>query len=377
MAKIVKKSQKIFCASLVAQNNIAKFGSLKIGVPEYSLDPADIQTTEYLNGWAAAVVNNAAPALQDMNALFYLLSYQLAYLMQSGIPEWDSETTYYKGSLANISGVIYRSIADTNLNNAPASSPTYWARFDLAYVGVNPEVGGSSPFQLTIAQKRHQILNPAGAITVKLPTTDVAAGEVWKITNQSTNVITIQSSDGSAIVSLGKGSLEFTALQTTPTGSSHWQNSALLGMVGRTDGVAPSTGMVGEVINGSVISNTVLTTSLQTLSTLNLTPGTWIMLYSATLNYSTGATTGNNGYSRSVVTLIDGTTQVGNTSRITQPPSAISSTVMYVEGCVSAFAIVNISANTTYLFRCNKADTIGTGTGSIGSNSNFFAIRIA
>lgn len=115
MAKITREPQLIFGGSLVANNNIAKFGSLKIGTPAYSLDPSDIQTTEYLNGWAAAVVNNNAPALQDMNGLFYLTTYQLAYLMQAGIAEWNAATTYYIGSLVNDTyGNVFKSLIDTN-----------------------------------------------------------------------------------------------------------------------------------------------------------------------------------------------------------------------------------------------------------------------
>ena len=36
------------------------------------------------------------------------------------------------------------------------------------FVGANPEVGGSTPFVLTLAHARTQVVNPAGAITVRL-----------------------------------------------------------------------------------------------------------------------------------------------------------------------------------------------------------------
>ena len=84
MSKLTRKFQKIFGGLLVANNNIAKFGSAKIGSPAYSLDPDEIQTTEYDNAWAAALINNKSPALQDMNALFYLMTRQMAYLYQAG-----------------------------------------------------------------------------------------------------------------------------------------------------------------------------------------------------------------------------------------------------------------------------------------------------
>jgi len=128
MAKIVRKSQKIFGGDLTASGNVAVFGSLKAGSPSYSIDPATIQSAHYNLGWADAVVANNAPAIQDMNALFYVDTYQLAYLMQTGIAEWDAGTTYYIGSWCLDSvGIPYCSIVDTNLNNA-VTDTTKWRR---------------------------------------------------------------------------------------------------------------------------------------------------------------------------------------------------------------------------------------------------------
>lgn len=143
MAKLVRRLQKIFGGSLVASNNIAKFGSLRISSPAYSLDPLDIQTTEYLNGWAAALWDNKSPALQDMNALFYLITRQMAYQFQAGIPEYDATTTYYTGSIVNNGyGVIYRSLADDNTGNALSDSTKWVYTRSLARAGlISPYAG--------------------------------------------------------------------------------------------------------------------------------------------------------------------------------------------------------------------------------------------
>lgn len=143
MAKLTRKFQKIFGGLLVANNNIAKFGSAKIGVPAYSLDPDDIQSTEYSNGWAAALINNKSPALQDMNALFNLITRQLAYQFQAGIPEYDATTTYYTGSIVNNGyGVIYRSLADDNTGNALSDSTKWVYTRSLARAGlITPYAG--------------------------------------------------------------------------------------------------------------------------------------------------------------------------------------------------------------------------------------------
>lgn len=113
MSKITRKEQLIFGGNLVAAGNIAKFGSLRISAPGYSLDPDAIQTAEYLNGWAGALSSNKAPAMQDMNALEFLVTRQLAYLMQAGVPEWCVTTPYFIGStVATATGKLYTAIAD-------------------------------------------------------------------------------------------------------------------------------------------------------------------------------------------------------------------------------------------------------------------------
>ena len=127
MAKIARKHQKIFGGDLTANGNISEFGSLAEGTPEYSDDPDLIQVrTAYGNGLASAIIGNFAPALQDFNALFFLITRQMAYLFQAGVTEWCSTTSYYIGSLAHdATGVIYMSLSDTNLNQA-FSVATKW-----------------------------------------------------------------------------------------------------------------------------------------------------------------------------------------------------------------------------------------------------------
>lgn len=119
MSKITRKIAKIF-GSTANASEISEFGSLAAGSPVYSTDPTVIQSlSKWASGWFSAVIGGNSPAIEDMNALFYVLSYQLAYLMQAGVAEWDATTTYYIGSFASDGlGNIYSSIVDTNLNNA-------------------------------------------------------------------------------------------------------------------------------------------------------------------------------------------------------------------------------------------------------------------
>jgi hypothetical protein len=127
MAKITRKNQKIFCGGVPAANVVAQFGSLKAGSPAYTNDPDVIQSlSAYDSGWAGAVISNNSPALQDMNSLQFLFSRQLAYIFQSGIPEWVATATYYIGSLVtDATGAIYMSLSDDNLNQA-LTDATKW-----------------------------------------------------------------------------------------------------------------------------------------------------------------------------------------------------------------------------------------------------------
>lgn len=126
MAKITRKVAKIF-GSNAGTDEIAQFGSLAAGSPAFSTDPATIQALgNWLTGWFGGVEAGNSPAIEDMNAFCYTMAYQIAYLMQQGIAEWDSTTTYYIGSLAQDGdGNVYVSLTDNNLNNV-LLDPSNW-----------------------------------------------------------------------------------------------------------------------------------------------------------------------------------------------------------------------------------------------------------
>lgn len=141
MAKIARKTQKIFASSANA-DELVVFGTEKTGSPIESTDVEVLQSNEYLEGWSEAIKEDKAPYLSEMNAVQYGLSYQSAYILQEGIPEWDDGTTYYKGSIVKVvSGVnatLYISIADNNTGHA-VTSTSYWKEFSLGssstYIG--------------------------------------------------------------------------------------------------------------------------------------------------------------------------------------------------------------------------------------------------
>lgn len=118
MAKLTRVFQKIF-GSTASAGRIGVFGSLNAGSASTTTNPETMQSLgNWLQGWDGSILANNSPPLEDMNAAFYVAYYQLAYLMQQGIAEWNSETTYFIGSVVNDSGKIYISKTDNNINNA-------------------------------------------------------------------------------------------------------------------------------------------------------------------------------------------------------------------------------------------------------------------
>lgn len=126
MAKIARVTQQVF-AGTPGFEQVAEFGSLAAGTPVFTNNVATIQSLNaWAVGWFNAVIGNNSPAIEDMNGFCLVVTQQLAYGFQAGVPEWDAGTTYYAGSLVQSAGILYVSLTNTNLNNA-VTSTTNWA----------------------------------------------------------------------------------------------------------------------------------------------------------------------------------------------------------------------------------------------------------
>lgn len=141
MAKITRQTHKIF-GKAGSSSDFAQFGSLVFGTPFLTKDIASIQAlSAWDNGFQDEVfASNKAPLLEDWNAWAYEHSYQIASLFQDGISDWDSGTTYYKGSFCqgvdgsgNSTGQIFKSLIDNNVGNAPPASAS-----NANWLWVNP-----------------------------------------------------------------------------------------------------------------------------------------------------------------------------------------------------------------------------------------------
>lgn len=133
MAKIQRKTQKIFAGNTTS-DQITAFGTAKNTNPVYTTDLDAIQTDVYAQGWTPSLMSDLAPYLQDSNALWYLVTSQLAYLFQQGIAEWDVNTEYTQGSIVskynNDDLEIYLSLQNNNIGNQ-LTETSYWKRYSF------------------------------------------------------------------------------------------------------------------------------------------------------------------------------------------------------------------------------------------------------
>ena len=137
MSKLTRVFQKVFGA-LGGTSDFGEFGSLALGSPTTSKDVTAMQSlAPFDTGLQDATIGDFIPAYQDMNTLFYILYYQMCYLLQMGIAEYDSSTVYYINSIVQSGGVWYKSLIDNNTGNTPSTSPSDWQCVNVFGFGAN------------------------------------------------------------------------------------------------------------------------------------------------------------------------------------------------------------------------------------------------
>lgn len=169
MSKLTRVLAALF-GSTAAADEIAQFGSLAASAPLFSTNPAEIQGLDnFKEGWFGAVMGDNSPTIEDMNGLFFVLFYQIAYFFQQGIPEWSDSATYYIGSLVQDGfGNTFISIQNENTNQSIYSA-SWWTM-----------INGS----VTIATSDYNVLlsddliitGGGGVININLPTPGFASG---------------------------------------------------------------------------------------------------------------------------------------------------------------------------------------------------------
>lgn len=111
--------------------DICQYGSPATGSPVYTKVIATLQAlTAWTTGWAAETVANNRPFLEDMNAVDFVFSYMINYILTLGIAEYDVGTTYFVNSICQYNGVLYQCINDNSgagISGQLPTNATYWA----------------------------------------------------------------------------------------------------------------------------------------------------------------------------------------------------------------------------------------------------------
>lgn len=125
MAKLSRVNQKVFGQDAPVIE-MGQFGSFADGTPLNTKNLELIQAlTAFNRGWYGSSVGEENPLKEEMNSLDMLITYQLAYILQQGIAEWNESTEYHIGSLVNNAGKLMVSIQNTNTNHA-LTDTDYW-----------------------------------------------------------------------------------------------------------------------------------------------------------------------------------------------------------------------------------------------------------
>ncbi len=140
--RILRRNQRVF-GDDAPEEQFGVIGSKAAGDPQKTKDIDAIQSLDgYLEGFFEITKDQGIsklPYAEDLNSLLYLITRQIAYKFQSGIPEWDSQTNYYnQKSFVQHDGIVYRSERGTddapNISNRPPSpsddpeSNVYWRK---------------------------------------------------------------------------------------------------------------------------------------------------------------------------------------------------------------------------------------------------------
>lgn len=133
MTRIARSTQQIFAGSAV---NNGQFGSGALGSKLLTNNLSTIQALPaWSQGWLAAVIGTKDfPALEEFQALDFLITTQLSYLFQEGVAEYDSATMYYQKSIVKAPGTyqLYGSKTDGNIGNALTDTTNWQFLIDLS-----------------------------------------------------------------------------------------------------------------------------------------------------------------------------------------------------------------------------------------------------
>lgn len=213
MARTPRQILKRF-ADTAGPDQIAIFGSLAESSPTFSTSVSGIQSMPpWTEGWFSAIIGNNSPTIEDMNALFFVITYQLFYLLEAGVPEWNASTTYYSGDVVNLTGQLYVSRIDTNLNNSPtaAGSRTNWAMYGMTSIQTFP----SGTPTITAADQIFRSTHSSGVAQWTLPAVaDCPLGKTFTLKKAGAGTLQIIAAGAELIDGAAKFTMAGVPLQT-------------------------------------------------------------------------------------------------------------------------------------------------------------------
>ena len=150
MTKLQRITGKTFgeTATVTGEDpQIGQFGSAKVGT---YVGTTDVATIQNLAAWSNGFIDSVTPSTQfpplpEMTGALKVLSHQENYLLQSGIPEWDSGTTYYENNFCRVNSKIYYSLQDNNTNKNPSNETSYWKEFAPSARNIGEIVASTIP----------------------------------------------------------------------------------------------------------------------------------------------------------------------------------------------------------------------------------------
>lgn len=141
MSKVTRQTQTIF-ANAATNNGVFGSAADNTKVISNSL-PTLMGKPAWNTGWLTAVLGTKYfPPLEEFQSLNYINTYQLTYLFQEGIAEYDSGSIYFQNSIVKKPGTyqLYGSITDNNTGNALTDATNWKFLVDFAATVVGTDV---------------------------------------------------------------------------------------------------------------------------------------------------------------------------------------------------------------------------------------------
>ena len=133
-------------------------------------------------GWP---LSNVPPSRKRFNWILKYLAQGVRYMMQMGIPVWDSTEDYpVNARVMGSDGKTYKAIL-TGINKDPTTQPTYWTRWGFTLAELGAEITTPPQFDndtslATTAFVQRALGNSAGSVS-KTGSVSLTAGDVGKL----------------------------------------------------------------------------------------------------------------------------------------------------------------------------------------------------